>query len=96
LLSKGYERWHCDVERTTQPDLPTVAAARRALADTEHRIPSACRLAERSGQYVGRQHEAQRGPRLRQSASSPAQLSEIAEHFAAAEPAIRRALEILL
>src|SRR6516225_5463299 len=27
LLSKGYERWHCDVGQITQPDLPTVAAA---------------------------------------------------------------------
>src|SRR5271165_980530 len=26
LLSKGYERWHCDVGQTTQPDVPTLAA----------------------------------------------------------------------
>lgn len=33
---------------------------------------------------------------LRQPGASPAQLIETAQHFAAAEPAIRRALEILL
>src|ERR1039458_1250130 len=27
LLSKGYERWHCDVGRITQPDQPTVATS---------------------------------------------------------------------
>src|SRR3984893_5188578 len=37
LLSKGYERWHCDVGQTTQPDRSTVAvtttsSSRRALA----------------------------------------------------------------
>src|ERR1700730_4264131 len=26
LLSKGYERWHCGVGKTTQPDRSTVAA----------------------------------------------------------------------
>src|ERR1700694_5286897 len=39
LLSKGYERWHCDVGRTTQPDVSTVAAATiSARLAPEHRI----------------------------------------------------------
>jgi hypothetical protein len=25
-MSKGYERWHCDVGRTAQPDASTLAA----------------------------------------------------------------------
>ena len=27
LLSKGYDRWHCDVGRITQPDAPTLATS---------------------------------------------------------------------
>src|SRR5438067_9829338 len=32
LLSKSYDRWHCDVGRITRPDFATVAASRQALA----------------------------------------------------------------
>src|SRR2546421_8471182 len=31
LLSKSYDRWHCDVGRITRPDLATVAAWSGAL-----------------------------------------------------------------
>src|SRR5436305_9569565 len=31
LLSKSYDRWHCDVGRITRPDLATVAARSGAL-----------------------------------------------------------------
>src|SRR5437763_13849255 len=30
LLSKSYDRWHCDVGRITRPDLATVAAFLRS------------------------------------------------------------------
>src|SRR5437879_9730113 len=35
LLSKGYDRWHCDVGRITRPDLATVAASVRVLVDRQ-------------------------------------------------------------
>src|SRR6202171_6636137 len=39
LLSKGYERWHCDVGQSTQPDALTLAAARSApCLAPKHRI----------------------------------------------------------
>src|SRR5947209_108631 len=50
LLSKGYDRWHCDVGRITQPDLATVAAATSSA-------PSASR---REGPWSGRPPAARR------------------------------------
>src|ERR1035438_1018827 len=66
LLSKGYERWHCDVGQTTQPDVSTLAAATiSARPASRHRGLGSVGLPPRggSGQRAGRQHEAQRGPR---------------------------------
>src|SRR2546423_12669162 len=38
LLSKSYDRWHCDVGRITRPDLATVAVSRQGLARRPARL----------------------------------------------------------